>query len=305
MKVLIVARYKANGYAPFITEQVGALESIGVQCRLFGINRKGITGYLQHFSNFKKVIRDYQPDIIHAHYGMSGLFANLQRKVPVVTTYHGSDINRRKARIFSKVAISLSALNIFVSQKSIDLVHPGKHFALIPCGITLDDFPIIDKQAARAAMKLDPDKLYVLFAGAFDIVIKNAPLAQATVNLINGIELIELKGYTRSDVATLLQAVDALLMTSFSEGSPQIVKEAMACGCPIVSVDVGDVKELVMGLDGCYITQAEENALSCALIRAFQNPGRTEGRSRLIARGLTNKQIASRIKHEYELILSR
>lgn len=305
MKVLIVARYKAKGYAPFITEQVAALEKIGIQCQCFGINQKGVIGYLRQINSLRKAVRDFHPDIIHAHYGMSGLLSNFQRRIPVVTTYHGSDINRPKARVFSRFSIVLSALNIFVSQKSIDLVHPKKNYVLIPCGISLEDFPMIDKHEARAKMGLNPEKKYILFAGSFDIEIKNAPLAHSVIDLLKESELIELKGYTRSEVACLIQAVDALLMTSFSEGSPQIIKEAMACGCPIVSVDVGDVKELVSGLNGCYVSSPDKKELADALRRALSFTGRTEGRARLKERQLTNSQIATRIKHEYELVLRK
>ena len=87
-------------------------------------------------------------------------------------------------------------------------------------------------------MGLDNKKKYVLFAGAFDNTVKNAPLAQEVVSLLPGVELIELKGYSRHQVALLMQAVDCFLMTSHSEGSPQVIKEALACSCPIVSVDV-------------------------------------------------------------------
>ncbi len=304
MKVLIVARSKSNGFAPFITEQVAALQKIGIKCSFFGIKDKGLVGYLRHLHDLKAAIRAFQPDIIHAHYGLSGLFANFQRMVPVVTTYHGSDINLCRVRYLSRFSFTLSALNIFVSQKSIDISHPKGKYALIPCGVTLEDFPIIDKQAARAVMKLEPNKKYILFAGAFDVKVKNAPLAQAAVKLLDETELLELKGYNRAEVATLIQAVDTLLMTSYSEGSPQIIKEAMACGCPIVSVDVGDVKELVSGLDGCYITDANEKSIADSLAKSIQFCGRTQGRSRLINIGLTNEQIATRIKKEYELIVS-
>ena len=304
MKVLIVARCKNGKYAPFISEQVEALQKEGVQCRFFGITRKGFLGYLRHIHCFRQEIQAFHPDIIHAHFGLCGLFANIQRRIPVVTTYHGSDINLYKVRAFSRLAISLSAFNIFVSQKILDIAHPHKHYALIPCGVALEDYPVIDKLVARSSMQLTSDQKYILFAGAFDNGIKNAPLAQAAVELLGGPELLELKSYSRSEVAMLMQAVDALLMTSYSEGSPQVIKEAMACGCPIVSVDVGDVKDLVSGLDGCFISSADKNEIAGALDKALQFTSRTEGRARLIKKELTNSQIAARIINEYKMVLS-
>ena len=116
MKVLIVARKKENGFAPFVTEQVDALKKTGVECRYFPMEQRGLIGYLRRLPAFKKSIHSFNPDIIHAHYGLCGVFANLQRHVPVVTTYHGSDINNRAVRCLSKFAIRLSAFT-FLSPK--------------------------------------------------------------------------------------------------------------------------------------------------------------------------------------------
>lgn len=305
MRVLIVARCKFGLYAPFITEQVEALRLRGVKCWFFPVTKKGLFGYLGHLPALRRALRTWKPDVIHAHYGLCGLLANLQRRVPVVTTYHGSDINLPKVYVLSKLAIWLSAFNIFVSQKNLEKAAPRRHFALIPCGVNLEDYPPIDKAEARRAMGLEPDRKYVLFAGAFDNAIKNAPLALAAVDLLDNVELLELKGYSRLQVAMLMQAVDALLMTSFTEGSPQVVKEAMACGCPIVSVDVGDVLERVSGVEGCVITEASPSALAAGLQQVFQLNQRTSGRDRIIALGLDNETVANKILSVYHTVLSK
>ena len=300
MRVLIVARCKNGRYAPFITEQVDAIEKQGVECRYFGVDGKGIVGYLRQIPKLRKAIREFHPDIIHAHYGLCGLLANYQRKVPVITTYHGSDINAPKAFRFSKKAIRRSRFNIFVSQKNVETARPQKDFALIPCGINLEDYPMMDKADARRQMGLEPSGKYVLFAGAIDNHVKNAPLAKAAVQLVPEAKLLELKGYSRWQVATLMQAVDAFLMTSFTEGSPQVIKEAMACGCPIVSVDVGDVRERIEGIDGCFISDRTPEALADSLKKAFAFDGRTEGRAAIVNNALSNPIIAARIISIYK-----
>ena len=302
MKVLIVARCKHGQYAPFISEQVEAIQKLGVECRYFGITGKGIAGYLRQFPGLMKVIREFNPDLIHAHYGLCGLLANYQRRVPVVTTYHGSDINDPKVFRLSKKAIRRSRFNIFVSQKNVDFARPKDNYALIPCGINLEDYPLIDKVEARRIMGFDPSKKYMLFAGAYDNPVKNAPLAQEAIQMVPEAILVELKGYSRSQVATLLQAVDAFLMTSFTEGSPQVIKESLACGCPIVSVDVGDVAERISGITGCFVVLSEAGPIADAIKTVLAFQGRTDGRNAILRDGLTNDQIARRIVDVYKSI---
>ena len=157
-------------------------------------------------------------------------------------------------------------------------------------------------------MHWDASKRYVLFSGAFDNAVKNAPFAKEAVALLNddSVELLELKDFSREEVTLLMCAADVFLMTSISEGSPQVIKEAMACGCPIVSVDVGDVKERVNGLDGCYILENREpQELAGLLQKAFAFCGKTEGRSKVISDGLDNKAIVYRLIQIYTGIKSK
>lgn len=304
MKVLVVARYKEYGYAPFVTEQVAALERLGIECRYFPVKSKGVTGYLKHLNTLRKEIREIHPDVVHAHYGLCGLLANLQRRVPVVTTYHGSDINDKKVLRLSKIAIRCSAFNIFVSQKNIEIAKPKKKFALIPCGINLDDYQIVEKAESRKQMGLEFDKKYILFAGAFDNAVKNAALAKEAIAAMNdeNVQLLELKGYSRQQVALLMQAVDAFLMTSLTEGSPQVIKEALACGRPIVSVDVGDVEERIEGVDGCFMANRDAKDLASCLKKAIAFGKRTNGKDAILRDGLTNDAVALRLNDIYTQI---
>lgn len=302
MKVLIVARRKKGRFAPFVEEQVEALRKAGVDCRYFGMDDNN---YRRHVPDFKKALAEFNPDLVHAHYGLCGCFANIQRKYPVVTTFHGSDINIPYIRVLSKVAMQRSAFSIFVSKKHIDLMHPRKNYALIPCGINLEDFPPVDRQEARKESGLDPDKKYILFSGAFDNPVKNASLARTAVEEIDRAVLIELKGYSRKQVALLMNAADALLMTSLSEGSPQVIKEAMACGCPIVSVDVGDVKEQIDAVEGCHIAGRSPEDLRDKLLAALSFDRKTNGREILLKRGMTTLAVTGKLISRYTEILGQ
>src|SRR5574344_827503 len=140
MKILIVASFNKGFFAPFILEQSEALEKMGQTVHFFGIQGHGIWGYVRNYKGLKRIIQDYKPDVIHAHYGLSGLFSVLQRRVPVVTPFLGSDVNNRKVLPFSRLAMKLSAFTIFVSQKNVDIARPTKKFALLPCGVNSDNF---------------------------------------------------------------------------------------------------------------------------------------------------------------------
>ncbi len=305
MRILIVASYNKGNFAPFIIEQAKALKSLGCEVGFCGLLGKGLRGYLGNLSTLKRKIRDFQPDVVHAHYGLSGLLATLQRMVQVVVTYHGSDINDPKVLWFSKKAMHRSAWNVFVSRKTLEIVRPRKNYTLLPCGIDMTEAQQANKHDARRELGLSVEKQYVLFAGAFDNEVKNASLAKKAVALLDNdnVELVELKGYSREEVMMLMCAADAFLMTSFSEGSPQVIKEALACGCPIVSVDVGDVKERVDGVDGCFVAKTfEPEELAELLQKALAFEGRTKGREKVIADGLDNQLVAQQLVEIYKTV---
>lgn len=325
MKLLVVASDKGGHFVPFIEEQITALEALGVQIIRYGITGKGIMGYLSCLPALRRAIQQHQPDLIHAHYGLSGLLANLQRRVPVVTTYHGSDINVPAVRRFSKIAMRLSAHNIFVSQRNVTLaLSPNglitsrlkKRYTLLPCGVNIPQ-PWGELQTQWVGQltlnqwvqeKLQLDAKHVLFAGAFDNAVKDAPLAKAAINELANegvkVELIELKGFNRDQVNALMYNCDTLLMTSKTEGSPQVIKEAMACGCPIVSVDVGDVAERVSGVEGCYVVRTRESKdIAQALQKAIAYEGKTNGRDRILEMGLSNEQVAKQLMAIYQSLV--
>ena len=307
MKILIVASDKNGRFAPFIEEQMAALQAGGMDVIRYGVTGKGITGYLRELPALRRLIRAERPDIIHAHFGLCGLLATLAvigLRTPVVVTYHGCDINAKKNRPFSKVAMHLSAWNIFVSHRQMlnafgteEKANKNHKWSIVPCGI---DTQLFDDEHICTEWydSTFPSKNYVLFAGSFDNFVKGPELAKQAVDLYNTlhselpIELLELRGYTREQVVTLMHKCSALLLTSIREGSPQVVKEAMACGCPIVSVDVGDVAERLSGMEGGYVVPTrdpKELALNLEPAIAF---GRTKGREKILEDGLDNTQIA-------------
>ena len=116
MKVLFVFSGNSTKVHPFISEQRLSLEKKGVQIDYFPIIGKGLTGYLKNLPNLNKIIKINSYDLVHAHYGFSGMLAVLQTKCPVIISFIG-EMNFPILRIISRIALRFSAYNIFVSEE--------------------------------------------------------------------------------------------------------------------------------------------------------------------------------------------
>jgi teichuronic acid biosynthesis glycosyltransferase TuaC len=303
-KILIVSSGNSLTSGSFVSEQVESLNSAGIHTSRYTIKGKGLFGYLRNLPKFYKTIHINKPYLIHAHYGLSGLFASLQFKVPVVVTYHGSDVNEWKNRQFSRVASKLCAANIFVSKNMMELM-PAKNSFHVPCGLNTSVFKPHEYYTARKRFGMSDDVKYILFSSSFTNKVKNYPLAKNAVKLLdrNKIKLLELKGYSRREVASLLSAVDLALMTSHSEGSPQFIKEAMACNTPIVSTNVGDVKESFGPIKGCYITGSTPAEVAKNIRIALNLNSRTVARDAVL--NLDADLVAKKVLAVYKQVLFR
>lgn len=320
MKILVIASDKGGKFAPFIEEQITALQACNVEIIRYGVTGKGISGYLRELPHLKRMIRIEKPDVLHAHFGLCGLLATLASiglHTPVVVTYHGCDINAKKNRPFSQITMRLSAWNIFVSHRQMlnafnteKRANKRNNWSIIPCGI---DTHLFDSENYCEQWFDDKftNKNYVLFAGSFDSFVKGPELAKQAVDIYNtnhldqSIELLELRGYSREEVVTLMHKCKTLLLTSIREGSPQVVKEAMACGCPIVSVDVGDVAERLDQMEGGYVVSTRNpHEIAEALEHAIHF-GRTQGREKLLEDGLDNAQVAKKLIDIYTKIIRK
>ncbi|MBD2700696.1 glycosyltransferase [Spirosoma sp. BT702] len=285
MRILIVCSGNAptfdfRKHQAFIYDQVEALKQLDLTLTFdyFFINGKGFTGYLSCLTKLTEKLKSQAYDCIHAHVALSGMLANLQRRVPVITTFHGSDINLPKSRIIAALVDALSRKTVYISsQLARKALYANKEKqAIVPCGIDFDLFIPRNKVQSRQQLGFSLHKKYVLFSAGFNVPIKNYPLAKSAIELLDdeSVELLELTNYTREEVALMFSAVDVALMTSFSEGSPQFVKEALACNCPVVSTDVGDVQAVMGEVAGCYVTSYDpiDVAAKIRCVLASKNP---------------------------------
>ncbi len=312
MRILIVCsgnskrreEFDFKSHQVFIYEQVESLRQFKIDFDFFFVKEKGIIGYLKHYFLLKKELKN-KYDLIHAHNGLCGILSNLQRKIPVITTYHGTDLNKTSLRLISYISILTSARNILVSRKQLRSLLFRRKITIIPCGVDRNIFyPVENINRSRSERKR------ILFSSSFSNRIKNYPLAKKALDFLGdkSIELIELKEKTREQVNDLLNDSELLLLTSFSEGSPQIIKEALACNCPIVSTDVGDVKDLVGNIQGCFITTFDPKDVSKKISEALEfakTKIRTNGSGKIHEYGLDLNTISERIYVIYKEILTK
>lgn len=311
MKVLVVCsgnnakgqKFDVKIHQVFIYEQVESLKVLGVEFDYFFVSGKGLRGYFKSYLSLRRVLKK-KYDIIHAHNGLCGFIANFQRSVPVVTTYHGSDINVFRLRMISYFPLFWSKQNILVSHSQLKKLLIKKNILIIPCGVNLQIFQPLQNNTLPNRMGHEEFQADILFSSSFSNQIKNFQLANEAINLLSSekINLIELKNKSREEVCFLLNNSNLILLTSFSEGSPQVIKEAMACNCPIVSTDVGDIRHLIADTEGCYLTtfDSADVAEKIGLALKFsRTKGRTDGLERIINLGLTTENIAKQIYDVY------
>ena len=337
MRVLEVSRYKeqfADHQLPFVTEQGEAIRALGHEVEYFLVRGN----YLKARKALMAKIREWKPDVIHAHYGLSAIVAEMQSEVPVVTTFHNGETHRWWVNLLSSL-FSLRAKHvIYVAQHIHDMAYfKARKYSILPCGVSLEDCFLMDKSEARKQLGWSNDKKYIMLGGAFSNTRKNyellrdavARLESATLDAahldladlakeerIGNVVCVEMKGLSRAECVMRMNACDVFALPTKNEGSPQALKEAMACNCPIVATDVADIKHLLGGLPGHYILpnkrgngawwvgdehSAEE--LAELLKKALAFEGRTKGRDRIVELGYTNELVAKKIIEIYKDIL--
>lgn len=310
MKVLIVHSGNAVGgnseKYTFVREQGESLRALGIKVEYFAVVGKGAKGYLSNYRRLQMVIKDLQPNLIHAHFGLCGALCVMQSKVPVVITCHNGETLSWYGNIITSLAIHRAAHTICVAQHIYDKLYlKPKNYTIKPCGIEMTE--VVDKDIAKQEMGLPNDKYNVLFGGSFSNLRKNVALANAALHILNrdDINLIEMKGFSREQVTLLYNACDMLLLPTKSEGSPQVLKEAMAYNCPVVATDVADIAYLLDGVSNSYVTTFDPADVADKIQRVIASGERTNGRERVMQLGLINEQVAMVIKSIYEAIIDK
>lgn len=320
MKVIFVHSGNSKRYpvSPFLLSQAESVRSAGVEVTFFPVTGK-VWAYLRNVKRLRAAIRKQRPDVVHAHYTLCGWVAVLARGgKPIVLSLMGDDAQgtftavgrrTRSSWFFILLTVLVQPFLAAIIFKSKDLgrsVWRKRIAHWVPNGVRLEQFST-DSGDARDELGLDRSKKHVLFLGDPMDANKNITLVRDAVALLDRPDVMfhAPHGIDHDQVVKYLNSVDVFTLCSFGEGSPNVVKEAMACNCPIVTVPAGDAAWVVGDTAGCFIADYTPKDFAEKVELALAFNGRTKGRERLIVLGLDAQTIAGKLVDIYRNVLNR
>jgi glycosyltransferase involved in cell wall biosynthesis len=298
----------------FVKKQVDSLAKTGLDVRVKCVG-KFFGGYSRIFTLKNDV---YWADIIHCHFGHTGSLGLVWKIIsskPIVVSYCGNDllgdvgrngkyhfkgkllafINSQLSRYVTCAIAKSEVLNTRIKTKKVEV---------IPSGVDMNLFCETDKEVSKKM--INPEGYQgkiILFLGQKNLPVKNFSLFQEALKYLDfEFKYIILENVPYEKVVYFMNASDVCVLTSFHEGSPNVIKEAMACNRPIVSVDVGDVKRLLSGISGCSIVTHNPGEIADSIRKAMQFD-KVQARQRLLELGLDLESTAEKIKNIYRDIL--
>ena len=284
------------GTAQFVARQAAFLRAAGIEVEVFQFyGQRNPLNYARAWLDVQRLLTRERFDLVHAQFGQSALLA-LPKRVPLVVTFRGDDLQGilgdqngrvtvagRVLRRFCRLAAHLADAVIVVSAHMQPFVQNGKPIHIVPSGLDLELFRPQPQGPARERLGLPAGERLVLFVGNPNLARKRYALAQRAIALLPATARARLVvGWEvpHTQIPEYMAACDALIFTSSQEGSPNAVKEALACDLPVVSVPVGDVAERIQGVAGCELCADDRpETIAAALARVLARGGRIDGRS--------------------------
>ena len=297
--------------------QFASLRAAGIEMDILEVRGHKGFGYLAAMPRVREMAR--KVDLVHAHYGFCGLSARAQHDRPLVVSFMGSDLLGTFhpfgiPKVVGRLGVSACR---WLAPRSDAVIVKSAHMAstipnvpshIVPNGVNLDHFRPLDQQESRNTLGWNVDATHILFPGDPGNPRKNYRLAKKVVDhaskkLGRPLTLNTLWGVAPDQVPLYMNASDAMLMMSLREGSPNVVKEAMACDLPVVSVPVGDTTELLDGVAGSHVCSYDASELGDALTHVLADGVVSTGRSAMISKGLDLDGVAQKVINIYKSVL--
>jgi glycosyltransferase involved in cell wall biosynthesis len=180
---------------------------------------------------------------------------------------------------------------------------------VVPIAVDMDRFQPLDKMKIREKYNFGNDDKIIIFVGRLEkeknlLMLINAfskikgKIANAKLVLVGrGREEHKLREKIRElklecvifmdeveneKVPELLNCADVFAFCSFYEGSPTVIKEALACNVPVVSADVGDVGKVLENIDGCYIADNNVDDFTQKIMRVLEEGRKINSREKML-----------------------
>ena len=306
MKVLFISSGNSKiGISPITYNQGESLKEQGVIIEYYKIKGKGLKGYLSNVMPLRKKLKAKTYDVVHAHYSLSAFVATLSGAKPLVVSLMGSDVKAKSffkiwIKLFVKLVWSATILKSQDMKESLGL----QKVKVLPNGVNFNRFKPLDKKDCQEQLGWNNTKINILFAANPERLEKNYKLAKEAISIIDETNIVVhfLKGVPNTDMPLYYNAADVVLLTSLWEGSPNVIKEAMACNRPIVATNVGDIAEVVSKTKGCYVTSFDKYELAEKLSLALTSND-TTGRKDI--EYLNANKIACRIIDIYDNVINK
>jgi glycosyltransferase involved in cell wall biosynthesis len=310
MRVLVLTNMYPTATEPwfgcFVKDQVEDLRALDVDVEVLSVDaRASRARYATAARDLHGLLRQGSFDLVHAHYGLTGAVALAQRRVPVVTTFHGGDYTGEIPwhTPVSRIVSGRSTPIVVSAEGRRRLRRPAA--AVIPMPVDTERFRPVDRHDARAELGWQQERTYALFPSNPAHANKRVHLFEAALDEVRSrgtdVEPVYLKGFDRDAVALVMNAVDVTVLTSKFEGSPVTVRESLASCTPVVSVAVGDVVEAIGGLPKCAVAAAEARALADAIAAALGPERSPELRERALSS--SRSRVGERVLEVYENVL--
>lgn len=316
-------------YGMVVKEEVDCLRQKDVKTEVLFINgRENRWNYLKGMFKLLRLLSSQRFDIVHTHHSYCAYMAIIARlclklKVPLLLTLHEGEICHNgkvsyKIDFIEKIKYMRFFKNYVINRLDrLITVYEGllraplkTAYSTVPCGVNIDLFRPLAQADCRRRLKINENARVIFFPSdyrrpekRFDLVKKAYTILKAHYG--NGLILLQGGAINYDLMPVYLNAGNVMVLSSDYEASPMVIKEAMATNTPIVSVDVGDVKDVINGIKGCYIARQQPWDIAQKLKYALEFNQRTTGREKLKELRLSLEQSSARIGEIYERLVSR
>jgi glycosyltransferase involved in cell wall biosynthesis len=318
MKVLHITNNYPTEKLPifgiFVKEQIESLKDLGVDNEVFFVNgyEKGKLEYLKSIFRLRRYLKSRRFDVIHCHHALSALMFMLSFKslgTKAIVSFQNDPIHEHGLPLFYFLKLRFSSF-IFKNRSELIEKLNGKGYYL-PNGVNSDFFCPMDKVEAKKAIGLNENKKYILFISSF--VVRKQKRLDRYDDVITFLksqfpeenyEELKLVNVERKFMPTYFNAASLHLLTSDFEGSPNSVKESICCNTPVVSTNVGNVKEMLLNAKNCFVSDDPNPEVLAKLV---QKAIHTEFdlRPLIFDQELDKKSVATKLFSIYSNLVSK